>query len=109
MKHETDIRLVDPHAKCNGGHNDLHVIFGEQFLILAPFRFRQARMIRTDGKPLIFQYRGKLIHLSAGGAVNNAGLIRKLIDNMDGLLKGLVFRKYPQKKVFTVKTGNKFI
>ncbi len=49
---EAHIGLVDAHAKRDGGNDDLCIIADEGFLIPAPFRIIQSRMIWADSVTL---------------------------------------------------------
>ena len=66
VKHETDVRFVDPHPERDGRHNDPDLIPGKLFLVPGPLGFGQARMIRAGGETLRTQRRAKLIDLSRG-------------------------------------------
>jgi predicted AAA+ superfamily ATPase len=53
MNHETNIGFINPHAECNGSHDNLHIIPDKCFLVAVTFHSRQAGMVRSYGKSII--------------------------------------------------------
>ena len=57
VEDEPHIGAVDAHAERHGGHHHIHAFGAKLFLRLLPFRSRQARVVRNDGKLLFLQLR----------------------------------------------------
>jgi hypothetical protein len=63
MHHEPDIRLVNPHPKCNRRNNNPNLIPEKPVLGLMSDRLWQIGMVGKGGEPVFLQYSGKISNL----------------------------------------------
>ena len=105
MDNERYVGLVNTHAECVGSdHNGLAVV-QKIVLILAALLRIETRVIAGGGQTTAEQQIADLLHVFAGGAVDDAAFILALIQQLQQLhaLGGRLFDSKIQ--IWTVKTG----
>ena len=105
VDNERYVGFVDTHAKCVGcDHNGLAVV-QKIVLILAALVRIEARVIADGGQTAAEQQIADLLHVFAGGAVDDAALVLALVQQLQQLhaLGGRLFDSKIQ--IWTVKTG----
>ena len=98
-----DVRLIDAHAKCDGRHDDVHVLHQELILDAAALVGVHPCMVPQGLDPVDTQYFGDFFHLFAAQAINNAALANIGLGMAHNLLQRVLFRTDFVKQVFTVK------
>ena len=86
MNHKTDVRFVYPHAKGDGGHNDVYFLHQELVLVFCAGFCIQAGVVRKGLDAIDGQHLGQFLHLFAAEAINDAGLAGVLADKTDNVL-----------------------
>ncbi len=109
VQHKAHVGLVDPHAKGDGGDDDLHIVADEQLLVVFALLIGQPGVIGAHGKPFALQQAGQVIHLVARKAVNDAGLAGKALQELEGLGSRVFFAAHLDEQVFAVEAGDKFV
>ncbi|MCG3120600.1 MAG: hypothetical protein ALAOOOJD_03365 [bacterium] len=109
MNDEAHVRFVDPHAERNGGDDNLRVIAEKGFLILRALFVGQAGMIGPRRVAELLQHRGQLIHLLAREAINNAGLLRMLLQKFESLIDRIGFTRDTEKKILAIETRDELL
>ncbi|MNI84295.1 hypothetical protein D3C73_1411850 [compost metagenome] len=71
----TDIRLVDPHPKSVGGDHDADIVIEKTFLALRPLLVAHPCMVTSGGDAGSLQPLIQIIHLFAGGGIDDARLM----------------------------------
>ena len=105
VDNERYVGFVDTHAECVGcDHNGLAVV-QKIVLILAALLGIEARVIAGGGQTAAKQQIADLLHVFAGGAVDDAAFILALVQQLQQLhaLGGRLFDSKIQ--IWTVKTG----
>ena len=74
MQHEPHVGLVNAHAKGIRRHNDRRGVVDEVILIFAACFGGQARVVLCGRKAVFGQKLLQLVHILAGGAVDDAAL-----------------------------------
>ena len=103
MNDVPDVRFVDAHAKCDGRHDDVHVLHQELVLDAAALVGVHPCMVPQGLDPVDTQYFGDFFHLFAAQAINNAALANIGLGMAHNLLQRVLFRADFVKQVFTVK------
>ena len=91
MGHEAHVGLVDAHAKSHGGHHDQAVFAQEAVLVALAHARVQAGVVGQGRDALLAQPLGRVFHLLAALAVDDAGIALVLAaDEAQQLLAGVV-------------------
>ena len=89
MHHEADVRLVNAHAKCDGRHNDVHILHEELVLDLAALVAVHAGVVSQGFDAVHAQRLGNLFHALAAQAIHNAAFAGMLPAVTHDLLEGV--------------------
>ena len=109
MQDKAHIRLVDAHAKGNGGDDDLGIVADEGFLVAAALVILQPGVIGADRVAVALQIGGQFIHLLAREAVDDAGLVFEALQEARGLDGGIAFGLNFDIQVLAVEAGDELI
>ena len=75
MDDEAHVRLVDAHAKRNGGDHDDRVLAQETLLVFVAHIGAKARMVGQGSKALGYQMRAHFLDAFARETIDNACLV----------------------------------
>src|SRR6185369_7533914 len=92
MNDPANVGFVDAHAEGDRRANDPRVVAEKLFLIRGAFVGSEAGVIRARGKTAARERFGDALGGGATGAVNDSALVFALADEIDDLLRGLIFR-----------------
>ena len=109
VQHEPHVGLVNAHAKGVRRHNDRRGVVDEVILIFAACFGGQARVVLCGRKAVFGQKLLQLVHILAGGAVDDAalaGVVAQILDDKIVLAAGALDLKV---EVGPVKAGHKHL
>ena len=106
---KANVRLVNAHAKSDGGHDDVNLFREEQVLVLGPGLCVQAGMIRTRLDAVDGEHLGQFLHLAAAEAVDDAALAGILADEADDILLGFHLVPYLIIEVGPIEGGLEYL
>ncbi len=109
MHDKAHVRFVDAHPKRDRGHDDLHVVAQKRALILRALLVGKSGVIRLRGEPVAFQRARQLVHLPAREAINNAGLLRMLLQELQRLAERIFLGHNAEHKVLAIEAGNELL
>ena len=108
MGDKPHVRLVDPHAKGDGGNDDDAVLAQKPFLVCCPRVGRQAGVVGHGIKTGIAKPLSRSLDLLARQAVHHPGLIGMLLlQKAQQLLLGIAALAHPVADIGPVKAGDK--
>jgi superfamily II DNA or RNA helicase len=106
VKHVSDIRLVDPHAKGNRRHHDDAVFRHEGFLVFLPHFRRKSCVIGKRPEILAAEKIGDLLRQPARQAVDDAGCAAPRLEKIEKLATPVGFRGDAQPQVGPIEPLN---
>ena len=109
MHDETQIRLVNPHAKRVGRHHPRQRPAHELILSRLPLRHFHTRMIASHFVSISPQSKGYFVHVLTSGSINDSALRPLLEQREDGIHFFFLILNLPYLEAQTraVKTGDK--
>ena len=95
MYHESNVGLVNPHAKGNGSHDHVNIFFQERILRIGAHLCIQTGVISTGLDIIGEQNAGEFFHALARKTIDNAAHTRTALDETNHVIVDfLAFRTY---------------